>query len=107
MTIVISAITPFEALAKAASQIPNEVIQAVNEKLCANISHTSSNVTIKQEEIVLRAIQLMGIERNVFNFKWLDFEKIYEKEGWKVEYDKPSYGDDFDAYFTFQYKRKD
>lgn len=101
------AITPAEALAQAVSNIPDEVLQAVNEKLIAKISPNSSYVTIKQDEIVNRVLELMNIERNQFNFNWLDFESIYEKQGWKVEYDKPSYGDSFDAYFKFQYKRKD
>lgn len=40
--------------------------------------------------------------RTVFDNHWLDVEDIYRKAGWKVEYDKPTYCETYDAYFLFK-----
>jgi hypothetical protein len=38
----------------------------------------------------------------IFDNHWLDIEDHYRKAGWKVTYDKPSYYEDYDAFFKFE-----
>jgi hypothetical protein len=42
----------------------------------------------------------------IYEYRWLDIEKIYEDFGWIVEYEKPSYCEDFPATFKFSKKEK-
>lgn len=44
--------------------------------------------------------------QDIFDKGWLNFEYAYEAVGWKVEYDKPGYNEDYPASFTFTEKRK-
>lgn len=37
----------------------------------------------------------------VYRRRLLDVEELYRASGWKVEYDKPAYCEDFEAYFKF------
>lgn len=37
----------------------------------------------------------------IFDKHWLDIEDTYRKAGWNVEYDKPGYCENYDAYFVF------
>jgi hypothetical protein len=47
-----------------------------------------------------------GLNRNeIFKKGWLDVEEIYGKAGWKVEYDKPGYNEDYAAHFIFTNRR--
>ena len=32
----------------------------------------------------------------------LDFEDLYREAGWKVEYDKPAYNENYSSYFKFK-----
>lgn len=44
----------------------------------------------------------MDVPRNVvFANKWLDIEDIYREQGWRVDYDKPAYNENYQASFTF------
>ncbi|MDG1949717.1 MAG: hypothetical protein P8J32_02740 [bacterium] len=43
--------------------------------------------------------------RKVFDEKRLDIEPAFEKDGWKVVYDKPGYNESGNAYFVFSKKK--
>lgn len=42
--------------------------------------------------------------REVFDKGWLDFEPLYRKKGWDVEYDGPRYNGFYKARFIFKKK---
>jgi hypothetical protein len=45
---------------------------------------------------------MMSYKReDVFKNGWLNVEHLYETHGWKVEYDKPAYNEDYPATFKF------
>jgi len=45
-------------------------------------------------------------EANIFDNHWLDVEPIFEDCGWKVEYDKPGFNENYPATFKFTPKRE-
>jgi len=97
--------SPEEALASRASVIPDFVINAVNSLLAARYS--GSSCQIEQKEII-EAIKDEAAKQGltvtmdwIFEKNWLDFEPLYEKEGWKVVYDKPGYCESYSPFFIF------
>lgn len=101
----ITPITPSEILDNLEDIIPSFVFEAVNAILKEKFRGTS--VTIKQNEIITKACQIKhGLKReDFFEKKWLDIEKVYEKAGWNVSYDKPAYSENYEAYFEFKPKK--
>lgn len=86
-------------------EIPDFIIEAVNKLIQEKWNGHEAH--IYQDEI-LDAIDfdLHGITRDeVFDKCWLDVEPLYRKRGWKVEYDKPAYCEDYKAYFVFKTKK--
>lgn len=101
----IKPIKPSEAISLKLVQIPDEVIEAFNELIAENFS--SGYSSFKQSDVVARIdkkIKESGGKLK-FNISWLDVEEIYEKNGWKVEYDKPGYNESYPATFTFKSKK--
>lgn len=117
------AITPSQVASKKNEIIPSFVIDAFNTLIAANFNHgrsdfsqtelmdliwdkalTSGYVKILEgvEEEILSAKKKLKDE--IFKKHWLDVEPIYEKAGWKVEYDKPGYNESGDAYFRLKEK---
>jgi len=95
------AISPQEIMDNLPNIIPSTIIQAVNNLLSKKFR--GSEVNLKQDEIIAEVRKLSNITREeIFENKWLDFEPIYRDNGWEVEYDKPSRGDTYQAYFTFK-----
>lgn len=90
--------SPKEAADAHVTNIPSEIINIVNKLLAETFTGTGS-VIIRQYEITDAYIAKYPDEK--CDYKWLDFEPLYRGQGWDVEYDKPGYGDDFDAYFKF------
>ena len=85
--------------------IPDFIIQAVNHLIKEKWDGDKSN--IKQDEIIERVIDPHNpnapTRNEIFSKHWLDFEDIYRKAGWIVDYYKPSYGEEsFAAYFIFK-----
>ncbi len=101
-------ITPKQARERHSVTIPNEVITAINDLLVENASESCTRIVITQDEIISRATFLMAehdktVSRNdFFDRRWLDFEPIFRKAGWKVEYTRPGYNESFTAYWTFE-----
>lgn len=105
-------ITPAEAESKRIEAIDPVMIQAVNELIVENLK--DGEASIKQKEIVDRYFKLSGkkakhiTERVLLDNNQLDFEDVFRKSGWIVNYDKPAYyaGENYPPYFTFKKKRK-
>lgn len=97
-------INPSEAKAAALKAIPDEVIQAVNELIVENFS--TGTITITQSEIKQRAKRHMypnldDPQTGIFESRWLDFEDIFRQSGWRVEYDRPAYYENYQPLFRF------
>lgn len=95
--------SPKEAEEAKISNIPDEVLEAVNELLSESYS---SRIVLLQDKVINRVISKMeNISRqDIFENKWLDFEPVYRKQGWCVEYDKPAYNDSYGAHWVFKQK---
>jgi hypothetical protein len=109
---MVKPIKPEEILEKKLEAIPAEMIQAVNELVALKWNGSSS--TIRQDELLEKYFQISGQESNrsnrekVFDNHYLEFEQIYNQNGWEVEYNKPDYkasNNDFEPYFVFKIKK--
>jgi hypothetical protein len=98
---VVLPITPDEVVEKKIIQIPDEVIIAFNNLIVKNWDGTKSRVY--QKDIVKEIKSLMAITQS-FEYDWLNVEQLFEKQGWIVKYDSPSWGDNYEAYFLFTRK---
>lgn len=100
---------------KLEDKIPWYIIEAVNDFIKERYNPSSkSSFTIEQDEILKLAFDkcendyeyesFEDFKRRIFDAKQLDFEDLYSKAGWKVEYDKPGYCESYNAYFKFERK---
>jgi hypothetical protein len=97
-------ISPKEVIGHKQKIIPDEVILQFNDIIAEKFNNGRSY--FKQNEIVERICKAMEVERDVvFKKHYLDVEGIYEKVGWKVEYDKPGFNETYEANFTFTVKK--
>jgi len=102
----IQPISPNDVASEKSKLIPDGIIQAVNELIVERWNGTSANFKLK--EVVSRYLATVdphmrkGIERNLYDKKLLDFEDIYRKQGWDVEFDHAAYSESFDDNFTFK-----
>ena len=92
---------PADARANVVNVIPDTVLNAVNALLSEN--YDASEITLTQKDIIARVKKLRH-PADDFDYKWLNFEPVYEQAGWVVKYEKPAYDENFDAYFTFKPK---
>lgn len=94
-------IRPEDIMDNLADLIPNEVFQAVNNLL--KINYRGKTVVIKQDEIIDEIIKINPriTREEIFDKKYLDFEKVYRENGWSVFYDKPAYSESYKAFFKF------
>ena len=102
------AISPTEAKMESAQyridRIPEVVIQAVNQLIIKEMADNAiSTVTLTQKDIIAKIIQLDPslTQSKIYENHYLDFEDVYRKEGWKVEYDKPAYNESYEPNFSF------
>jgi len=99
-------ISPDEILLE--EQIPEFVIQAVNNLL--KLKFMGGEAYIYQDDIMKEALKLCPdpeiTRQDIFNNKWMDFEPLFENNGWSVRYDKPGYNESYRANFTFTKKKK-
>lgn len=99
-------LSPSEAKEKKGNDIPDFVIQAVNNLLSKELHN--GYATIRQCDVVAEAMSMApeGTDRNdLFDNNWLDFESVFEKAGWSVEYDKPAYCESYEPTWSFKSKR--
>lgn len=104
MSEVVKPISPSDIIENLDKIIPSVVIQAVNNLLKKEFR--GSSATILQNEIINEIIRLDGsyTKDMIFDNKMLDFEEIYRKNGWLVEYDKPGYNESYAHKFIFKKK---
>jgi hypothetical protein len=96
------------------NQIPDEIINAVNELIVEKWD--GSRATIKQDEIINRYLSAIisgyneedfQIKRHeIFDKHYMDFEEIYRNAGWKVEYGRPAYNESYEPFFIFKKNKK-
>jgi len=105
-------IRPDEVTQTKCERIPDLVIESVNECIIRNWNENSSRSSFTQNEII-KEIQLKYKEagtpiqrQEIFDSKYLDFEPIFRKIGWKVEYDKPAYCESYEPSFIFTKKKQ-
>lgn len=98
-------ITPQECGEQAGSNIPEFVIEAVNNLLQKSY-RKGRTVTLRQDDIMAEILRLnINVTREqVFSEGWMDFEPVFERAGWKVTYDKPGYNESYPATFDFKAK---
>lgn len=102
---MVKPIAPDDAFDKAEQMriaaIPEKVVEVFNTLIVENMRHGVARVT--QNDAISRIIDAMGVERQiVFDKNWLDIEALYRAAGWKVNYDKPAYYENYDAFFEFR-----
>lgn len=99
-------IRPAEVVKLKAEIMPDGVIEAFNELIAKNWDGRSA--TVKQDEALAAVLKKMravepGLKReDVFKRHWLDVEDIFRASGWRVEFDKPGYCENYDAFFVFR-----
>ncbi len=95
-------ITPKDATLLKVSTIPDAVFEAFNELIAENFDGHSSCFT--EKKVVAHIVKKGISSKTAYDNHWLDVEPLYEKAGWKVEYDKPGFNESYDATFTFTKK---
>lgn len=97
-------ISPSDIIENLDKIIPPVVIQAVNNLLKKKFR--GDEAVILQDEIVNEIFRLDDtiIREDIFKNKLLDFEVLYAKNGWSIEYDKPGYCESYSAKFIFKKK---
>jgi hypothetical protein len=95
---------PKEVVEKRKADIPDAVFEAFNELIAKNFN--AAYAIVKQKEVVKLLVEKGLKEKEIYEKHWLDVEELYRKAGWKVEYDKPAYNENYDAYFKFRPRGK-
>lgn len=97
-------IKPGEVAAKKQKDFPDAVFEAFNELIAENFGGGSARFTQEKAEKLMVA---KGLGRSdIYKKGWMDIEDVYEKAGWKVDYDRPGYNESYAATFTFSAKRQ-
>ena len=101
----VKAISPDEVTAVKMKIIPDQVIDLWNKTIAQNYSNGASRILQKDIISTLTVTQINGTyadRASIFKLGWLEIEDIYRKAGWKVEYDRPGYNENYDAVFIFR-----
>lgn len=102
----ISPITPEEARNEAKSNIPEFVINGINNAIKNH--YRKSGFTIKEKEILAEIMKVAPeniTSVDIFKNHWMDFEDLYKNFGWNISYDRPGYRESYDAIFEFKCKK--
>jgi hypothetical protein len=100
------AFSPAQAKEYKAKQIPQWLLNAVNDLLVEKYGN-GRHIHIKKDDVINRALAeaaKFGVDinrRGIIDFGYLDFESVYEARGWKVTYHSPDYTESFDQYYEF------
>jgi hypothetical protein len=94
-------ISPNEIAGAKSGVFPDFVIEAVNELITEN--YTSGRARFTQDDVITKILSKTDYctREWIFAKGWLNFEEIYEAQGWEVVYDKPGYNESYKANFTF------
>lgn len=85
---IVRPITPDEAQ----RELPNDVIETVNNLIRENWTGSSAKVTIKE----------INARCNYREGDWRGICKLFEEYGWSVESDFPAYCESYDAFLLFR-----
>ena len=94
-------IKPKEVQSKKDAALPQAVFEVFNQLIVDNWDGHSA--TVQQDEACKRICKALKIKscQDALDRGLLDVESAYRKAGWKVEFDKPGYNEDYDAHFVF------
>lgn len=104
------AFSPDDLKIEKAKSIPQWFLNIINDLLVKNYNGPNKSITLYQDDIIDSVLasaeaKAEGMTRNeIFNSGYINFEAAYENVGWNVTYDKPSYDDNYKAYFKFSPK---
>jgi len=96
--------SPQEAREALKKNLPDYVIEAVNQLLAEKIG-SSSYITLMQDEVLDLIMELSNGEvtrDEVIKRHYLDFEGVYRDAGGKVTYDRPGFNEDYEASYCFR-----
>jgi hypothetical protein len=78
-------------------KIPDHIIEIFNSMIEENLDANGKSILLLKD--VKARILNSG---KPFESKWLNVEAFYKNAGWKVNYERPCYGDsDFNPYYEF------
>lgn len=98
------AIKPSEVGEAKEASIPDAVLEAFNEAIIE--SFADGCAIVRQRDVETRIARKTGYRHaTIIENGWLNVEEIYRRAGWIVDYDKPGYNENYEAYFTFKKKR--
>lgn len=113
--------SPLEAATAKKNVVPEELISAINQLLSERYKSGRGCILILSSEILELAESLISARgigdcqsrsssfptSEWFKKGYMDFEPIYEAEGWIVKHTKPDYTESFEPYYEFTPKRTD
>ncbi len=85
--------------------VPPGVLTAWNGLLVKKFSGRTATISQK-DAVAAICVEMNCTSNEVYKQGWLDIETIYEKAGWKVEYDKPGYNESYEPTFKFTKKTR-
>lgn len=92
-----------------AAVMPDDMIEAVNNLIVQEWNGKAA--IISKQDIISEYFSVSDIEDTVKNrdeiYKkhWLDFEPMFRKEGWNVEFYSPDRDENFKDYYKFEIKK--
>lgn len=93
-------IKPNEIQQRQMDAIDDAVIEVWNNLITKNFR--GKQAVVYQDDAITAIQSVMGVDRSdVFKNGWLEIEPLFQRAGWKVEYDKPGYNESYRASFTF------
>ena len=90
--------TPKEARDANANQLPDKVIETVNNLLA--IQGGSNRIVIYQKDVLKTLLTHYSMEE-IRERHFLDIENTYRSRGWEVEYEKPGYNETGEPHWVF------
>lgn len=101
-------IRPSEVKEHFDNNFPSFIIDAINDVIKESYRPNSKKFDVKLSVVKNKIITAISNYNDEFNasyqFKdyFLDFENLYKKFGWKVSFDKATYGDSYESFYTFE-----
>jgi hypothetical protein len=93
-------IKPSEVVNLKCQYIPEIVFNIFNDHIAS--AWDGRKAIVRQEQVVSALLDTEKYTREeIFRKHILDIEEIYRREGWKIEFDKPGYGESYGAFWTF------
>jgi hypothetical protein len=94
-------ITPADLQKAKNKNIPEEVFEVFNDLIAEDWNGYIA--TVLEKDAAKRIARSLKITTTlVYKRHFLGIENAYREAGWKVKYDKPSYCDDYEPFFTFK-----